>query len=1158
MRQRRLLLLAMTVVAIAVAAPAVAHAQATRTVTGVVVDNQGGAAVAGATIKVKDTPAVTATTAADGGFVLAKVAITDVVLQIEAADYAPIEVTVKAGRTGAVVAVSISKRTTAPPPTRVVTGLVRDATSGAPVAGATIKVQGTQLEVTSDADGLFVIPSVPPGDIVLEGAAPDHSAAVVTVAAADSTAKIALASTAAAPPPPPVTPTTRAIHGRVVEAVTGDPVAFATVTVAGTGSSVLTDEKGEFTVVDLPLAPLSLAFASTGYKDLTINVPANVSEVTATLELTAGEEIFVTGRAPVIVKSNLANGASVINAEDLNRVSAPTLDTAMQGKISGANLQYNSGAPGGGAQLRLRGISTINGQSSPLYVIDGVLVSNVAIASGANAITAAAAGGSSSSQDNPVNRVADLNPNDIEDVEVLKGAAAAALYGSKAANGVVIITTKHGRTGKTVVAATQRFGFSQISNKLGSRKFTSADEVMAAYKKIPAAVDAFNQGQTFDHEGELSQVKLAEETIVSAGGGDERGNYFGSVLVRDEPGVIIGTGYSKQSGRIGVGWDFGKRLRVAMTANLLHSSADRGLFNNDNTGTSMYVVLSSTPSFFDLHKGANGFYPANPFVGAGTNPLQTAALFKNNEDVWRFIGATNAALKLWQDKLQSVTLQGNFGFDRFHQKNTLFSPPELIFEPADGLPGTSIDANSSNLNWNLGVSAVYAFQPEDKKWRSALTGGATYEVTDLTSVYVTSQALTASQQNVDSGTAVTLRENRLRTRDQGFYLQEEIAALEEKLSVLAGVLAERSSLNGDPDHLYLFPKLAATYAIPQKALDLLRVRAAFGEAGNRPNYGQKFTPLNATTNIGGNGGLVVNFPTGALAGDANIKPERQLEVEAGIDAAGKDQRFAVELTVYQRNISDLLLQRTLAPSTGFTTQFFNGGTMRNRGVEAAVQVVAIPEPVEWTSRAIFTLNRSQITSLPVPTFDVSTVGFGAGLGAYRIEEGKSATQIVGSVGDHVEVVGNGEPTFRVGWANNFKWKRLGLTSLFDWQQGSSIINLTRLLYDAGGVSHDVDAGKARLKAFSDGDIRPYIERGTFVKLREVSVYWQLPDAWAHAIGPVDVLRLSVSGRNLLTFTHYSGLDPEVSNFGNQPIGRNYDVAPYPPSRSFWFSIEAGF
>src|SRR6185503_13419742 len=137
-----------------------------------------------------------------------------------------------------------------------------------------------------------------------------------------------------------------------------------------------------------------------------------------------------------------------------------------QGKLAGANLQFNSGAPGGGAQIRLRGISTINGQASPLFVMDGVILSNVAIGSGSNAITSAAAGANTIPQEDPVNRIADLNPNDIESIEVLKGASAAALYGSKAANGVVIITTKRGRAGKPAVNVTQRFGMSQIANKL--------------------------------------------------------------------------------------------------------------------------------------------------------------------------------------------------------------------------------------------------------------------------------------------------------------------------------------------------------------------------------------------------------------------------------------------------------------------------------------------------------------------------------------------------------------------------------------------------------------------------------------------------------------------------------------------------------------------
>jgi outer membrane receptor protein involved in Fe transport len=418
---------------------------------------------------------------------------------------------------------------------------------------------------------------------------------------------------------------------------------------------------------------------------------------------------------------------------------------------------------------------------------------------------------------------------------------------------------------------------------------------------------------------------------------------------------------------------------------------------------------------------------------------------------------------------------------------------------------------------------------------------------------------------VDSGTSVDVLQQRLRTKDSGIYVQEELALLDERLSVLGGLLGERSSLNGDTGKYFVYPKVAAVYSLlPPNAdsdkgvFEAFRVRAAYGEAGNRPNYGQKFTALNATNNIDGNAGIVL----GINAGGPNIEPERQREFELGTDVATRDQRAVAELTLYQRNISNLLLQRALPTSTGFTNEFFNGGSMRNLGVEAALAVRPLGESkLDWTSRAILTMNRSKVTDLPdgIDRFDITVAGFGTGLGAYRIERDKSATQIVGTINDagDVAVVGNGEPDFRVGWSNVFKVDRFTFGALIDWQQGSDIVNLTRLLYDFGNNSPDKEEAAKRLEAFTMGDVRPYIEDATFVKLREVSAAYDLPKHIAKEIGPLETLQLSISARNLLTITNYSGLDPEVSNFGAQPIGRNYDVAPYPPSRSFWLSITAG-
>jgi TonB-linked SusC/RagA family outer membrane protein len=1103
----------------------------------------------------------TATTGPDGAFKLTGVATTNLMIEITADGFTAKQVAVLGAATSLDLQVVIVKPAAAAPPaseTRMVGGVVSD--GKAPVAGATVTVHGAQIQTVTAADGSFSLPGVSLGAVTLDVTAPNQPPTSVTVPADRAAVAVTLgASTQAAP-------VTRTVKGKVVDPASNEPIVAAQIQVVGTGTVVFSDADGTFTLDNLPAAPVKLDISAAEHQSHVLEVAAEQNTVDVPLALVKGEEIFIEGRAPVIVKTNLANGASVVDDKELNRVAAQTLDQAMTAKLSGANMQSNSGAPGGGAQLRLRGISTINGQSSPLYVIDGVVISNVAISPGTNAITAAAAGGNASTQDNPVNRIADINPNDIENIEVLKGASAAALYGSKASNGVVIITTKRGRNGENHAEVTQRFGISQVSKEIGSRTYNSIDEVPAKYKTAFMAAG----GKTFDHEAEMEQTPVASETLGSVSGGTEAGNYYGSVLIADDPGVVKGTFYQKQTGRIAVGYKFGDRVRLGITANLVHSTSDRGLTNNDNTGTSNFVALSGTPNFIDL-RPVNGLYPVNPGAGAGTNPLQTVALFQNREDVWRLIAGSTTSVDLYSssDGNSKVKLLGNFGADDFTQKNNISSPPQLNFEPADGLPGTLIDGTTKNLNWNTGAGAVWTYKPSDNKFRSALSGGLTYESVDLNSVYIVAQNLNAGPANVDTATAVNTQENSLRTKDSGLYLQEEVALLDDRLSILGGLLGERSSLNGDDGKYYVFPKAAVVFSLltPSKtgehsALDMfdaLRVRAAYGEAGNRPNYANKFTPLIATTNIDGNSGLTV--PNGSSLGDASIEPERQREFELGVDLATKDQRLVAEITGYQRNISNLLLQRALPTSTGFTTQFSNGGAMRNRGIEAAIQVRPVASKlVDWVSRGTLTLNRSTVTELPdhLP-FDITVAGFGTGLGAFRIEEGKSATQIVSTINGNgdVAVAGNGEPDFRVGWSNVVTAGDFTLSALLDWQHGSDVVNLTRLLFDGAGNSPDPDAAKMRFASFLAGDPRAYIEDASFVKLREVSIGYTLPKRLVNQLAPLRTLQVSVAGRNLLTFTGYSGLDPEVSNFGGQPIGRNFDVAPYPPSRSYWLSVTAG-
>jgi TonB-linked SusC/RagA family outer membrane protein len=955
----------------------------------------------------------------------------------------------------------------------------------------------------------------------------------------------------------------RVLRGRAFDRTSNDPVPLARVIIKGTTKGVETDVNGFFTL-EIPEGAVVLDVTSQDYKQRDVLVPPTQRSVNIPLEPSFTEEMVVVGRASEVARKNLANAVATVNAESLNRTPAATVDQAIQGKVAGANIQANSGAPGGGLQMRLRGVSTINGETAPLYVIDGVIVSDVAIASGIYAVTASVGGSNPApTQDNQVNRIADINPNDIESIEILKGASAAAIYGSKASNGVVIINTKRGRAGSEPrVDVTQRLGMYTLANKIGARRFSSEDEAAAAFGE--QAREHYRQGQFFDHEAQLAGRRdLSTETVASVSGATGDTRYFGSALVKNDEGIIGHTGYEKQSFRLNVGQKLGSLVDVNASANIVHTLSDRGLSNNDNAGVTYHMVLPFTPSFYNLEPDENGVYPLNPFIGSLANPLQTAALVRNDEDVWRLLAAGDATINVHKDATSELRVLANFGVDRFQQKNNVFFPPELNFEPVDdGLPGTSLAGTSDVRNLNGGLNVVYNLRPQGTGITSTTSAGISLEERAMNSVYVISRYLNAGLPNVDSGTQVVVREDRQLVRDRGYYLQEEAILLDERLTLIGALRGEQSSNHGNSNKLFLYPKLATAYRVPSfsPTVDEFKVRLAYGETGNQPKYGQKFNALLATGNIEGFPGLVGS----GILGDANIEPERQREVEAGVDAIFMGGNIITELTLYQRNISNLLLQRALAPSTGFTTQFLNGGSLRNRGVEIMVQLNPFNGgEFEWISNTTFTLNRSKVTDLPVPAFLAG--GFGTGLGAFRIEKGASATQIVGNSGlkeDNtccvVKKLGDTEPDFRMGFSNSFRYRGWSLSFLLDWQKGSDVINLTRFIYDLGQNSPDyVGAGEQRLKDWST-NAGVYIEDASFLKMREITLTYQLPDAWVTQVPKVKSARVSLSARNVFTLTGYSGLDPEVSNFGNQAIARNIDVAPFPPSRSFWTSIDVGF
>ena len=973
---------------------------------------------------------------------------------------------------------------------------------------------------------------------------------------------------------------TRRITGRVTAEGSNDPVASATVSVVGTTLGAITDADGRFTVV-APTGPATIRVRRIGYTPKTVPVSAGLSEVTITMarDVLELDKQVITGTATSIASANAANAITVISSENLNRVPAQTIDNALQGKIPGAIVTQNSGAPGGGVQVQIRGVNTINSAFQPLYVVDGVIVNNSSLSNGLNVITQASRSGGvanfASSQDQMVNRIADLNPNDIESVQVLKGPSASSIYGSVGANGVIVITTKKGRAGKTTLDMTQRFGTYTLANKLGPFLCFSSPEEAKGWLSSSGALEtaAWNASTNHCHDYEQEYYgnnKLSYQTVASLRGQSTSGtNFFVSGLAQHDNGLAPNDYYQKQSLRVNVGQQFGSRFSVQANSELLHSLTQRGVSGNDNTGINPYTTFSQTPSFVDLQRLPDGTYPKNPQSAVGnSNPFQNADLIKTPENVYRLIGSLNGSLNLLATEKQTLDLTMTGGVDAYNDESKVISPATAYVEQVNANPGTLVLTNSNVVQANLNGSLAHRLV--SNAFVATTSAGFRQTRREINNVNNIGRGVFPGVTNV--GLAVQQFINQAQTTDKvfAFFAQEEFLTMKERLLLTAAVNAERTSNNGDASKYYSYPKFAASYRLPEIVphIQEFKLRMAYGKAGNQPSAG-KFTFLTTLFDEGRSG-----LRASTVKGFSGIKPETSTELEGGADLTGFNGRMRLSVTGFQKVISDLILTANTAPSTGFTTQYINGGKIKNVGIEGEFGVTPIQTSnFEWISNTTYSRFKGKVTELPVPAFNPGVGSFGSRFGNVFIQKGYSPTIIqaingctaLNSSGTScpaanrvLKFVGDAMPDFTMGFSNDFSFRAFRLSSLFDWRHGGDVINLTNAYFD-GGLLADTAVGNARSRDFAKGKA-VYVEDAGFVKLRELTLGYQLPSALTSRLfnGHAEQARIELSGRNLLTWTNYTGLDPEVSNFSNVALGRIQDVTPYPPSRSFFFSINATF
>ena len=1010
----------------------------------------------------------------------------------------------------------------------------------------------------------------------------------------------------------------REITGRVTQAGTGAPITEATVGLLGSQIGVRTTANGEYRL-KIPNGGATVLVRAIGFKRSTAVIGASQTSADFALDkdVLQLEGVTVTGQATTVDRRNASTAIASVTAEELMQAPAKSVEGNLAGKVVGATVFENSGVPGGGMQIQIRGATSILGQGDPLYVVDGIIISNASVAGGLSSISRSS-GSTSSSQDQVVNRLADMNPNDIENIEVLKSAAATAIYGSRATNGVVVITTKKGKSGASKFNVTQRVGTQQPTRLLGSRQFTSYAQVKP-YLGASAQADSVAKANCvtacpyYDWESALyGQTSPSFETVLSSSGGSGNTRFYGSLNDKQTKGVMLQTGSRRTSGRLNLDQTIGEKLTVSGGVDVTHNFIQDGLGNNDNSGTSPIYTFGYAPAIYDIQ--AIDPVSGRPVLmymnggGSGTsNPFEVIRAITNNEDTWRQTANVRAGYALYTGAKNNIQLSYIGGVDRYQMEGTQYSPNYLQFEPADGFLGTSQILTADSRFINQSVNGVWTFTPGWRFLNSAQTSvGGTLESQLINNYNIRMRGLTPTRITAVGGSDIATGDTQQQFLDQSQYVNEQLIAFDEKLAVSFGVRADRNSVNGDTQKYYSYPKISASYRFVEPlhrllpVLDEVKLRASSGQSGNRPNYGVRDVTISSGGVIGGLGSLVASTTLGNTA----IKPEVMNEREYGLDAAMFSGRVSLEGSHYERVIKDLLVTFPLPASSGLASQTINGGTMSTRGFEAGLSIVPIStRNVEWTMRTTYQHNVQTIDQLLVPAFAVGG-SFGASYGRNRIAVGTRPTMIWGNMqyscvnttdatgavsnktgadglachqinpGDAAvagsvvrdSIIADANPIGQTSFLNTLRYKKFTFTTLLDWRQGGFTADMTNNLFDEGGNSRDFDLaspvagqtlGQFRYNNFSAGNIASYIQNGTFLKLREVNVSFDAPSAWAERARAHE-MRVSLQARNLWTNTNYWSFDPEFNNFGNANFNRFIDLAPYPSNRQFFLSIDLGY
>ncbi len=960
----------------------------------------------------------------------------------------------------------------------------------------------------------------------------------------------------------------RRISGLVLDEK-GEAIIGANLIEKGTTNGTVTDIDGHFALNVGENAVLQVSYM--GYLPQEVYTAGrNTFNIALKEDLKALDEVVVIGYGSVR-RRDVTTAVSSISTDDLDERPIVSAVQAIQGKAAGVNVYQPSGTPGGDMVIRVRGTTSFNGSNSPLYVVDGV----------------------------PVDNMNFLSPNDIADIQILKDASSAAIYGSRAANGVVLVTTKQATAGAKVTAHIQ-YGASQVANQIKSLNAAQYKELIDEIR--PGAIPEETTDRT-DWFNEVYGTGITQNYQLQVSDGNERLRYFVSGGYLDEKGVLNAAFFRRFNLRSNVESQVRDWLRFGL--NLSYSDNTR---NGVTTGLGSNrggVVLSvvNLPSAATIKDPETGLYNRLFFGQNITNPIESLENGKNNKNNEnRLIASVNSTITFHPD----LTLKTSFTLDRRNGKNTGFTPPVHGADRDDW--GSAWDNRSTNqllifdnvLTYKTTFADLHHVEGmagtswTDSRWSQNYINGSHYKDASIQTLNAANKIAWNNTGSNASAWGILSGFGRIAYNYDGKYL------------LTFNVRADGSS-KLHPDYRWgYFPSLSAAWRLSSESfmqdfnwLDDLKLRGGWGQTGNQSGVGDYayLQRYNISRQAWFEEGKTDALP---LITQANLRTpdltwETTSQTNIGIDATLFKDRLTIAMDAYYKYTTDMLMYVSLPSGAAAASNIVrNEGEMTNRGFELALNSRNFTGDFSWDTQFNISFNRNELKKLTLQQiyYDGETTDALHQMRVVRNEPGRPLGGFYGYINDGVDpetgelmyrdlnedgrisssdrtYIGDPNPDFTFGLTNHLSYKGFNLSLFLQGSVGNDIFNASKAdvqgMYDLKNQSIEVlrrwrTPGQITDVPKANFNLQPstyFIEDGSYLRVKDVTLSYNFKGSLLDRAG-ISRLQPYVTLNNLLTLTKYKGMDPEVNQWGDSGAVQGIDWGTYPHSRSFVIGVNLEF